>query len=71
MKYLFISLYKVVEIHMRLLLIYKYNERICSAYYVTKCRKSIVMIVGVKKGKSEQKKFEFYIVEKVNKSNDL
>lgn len=36
-----------------------------------KCRKSIVMIVGVKKGKSEQKKFEFYIVEKANKSNDL
>ena len=49
----------------------KYNERICSAYYVTKCRKSIVMIVGVKKGKSEQKKFEFYIVEKANKINDL
>lgn len=39
--------------------------------YVTNCRKSIVMIVGVKKGKSEQKKFEFYIVEKANKSNDL
>ena len=36
--------------------------------YVTKCRKSIVMIVGVKKGKSEQKKVEFYIVEKANKS---
>ena len=29
------------------------------------------MIVGVKKGKSERKKFEFYIVEKANKSNDL
>jgi len=29
------------------------------------------VIVGVKKGKSEQKKFEFYIVEKENKSNDL
>lgn len=39
--------------------------------YVTKCLKSIVMIVGVKKGKSKHKKFEFYIVEKANKSNDL
>lgn len=39
--------------------------------YVTKCRKSIVMIAGLKKGKSEQKKFEFYVVEKANKSNDL
>ena len=39
--------------------------------YVTKCRKFIVMIVCVKKGKSEHKKFEFYILEKANKSNDL